>query len=126
MRMRISGKVYGGYTRAKDGWIVTFLMPDGSTHVKHFASIVKEKRHIVPRVTIFDRTAKDLVVEWADEHEAKIISISTPDTILRDLQGTRERLEPNSNQKHPADVLQLPEPNMLGARGDLFVGGGRR
>jgi hypothetical protein len=114
-------KSYGGYTRAKDGCIVTFLMPDGSTEVQHFSSVVRERRHTYPRTTIFDRRPMDLVIEWADEHEAKILSISSPDTILRDLQGTRAPLEAKGNQKHPADVVLFPEYSMLGSRGDLFV-----
>ena len=122
MRRRLSGKAYSGYTRAKDGWIVTFKMPDGTTEVHRFASVVREHdRHKFPRRTVFDRTPRDLTIEWADEHEAKIITISTPDTILRDLQGTRAPLQAKGKQKHPADVVLFPELTMLRERGDLLV-----
>lgn len=50
----------------------------------------------------------------------RLVSYSTPDTILRDLQGTR-MLRKHSRNRHdvPGTELKLPEPNALGKIGRL-------
>ena len=101
---------FGGYSRAKDGCIVTFRMPDGSTQVRHFS----------------DQGYVQQAISWADEHGAKIVCISSPETILRDLQGTREHLEPHSGKKHPPDSIFMPEKAMLRGRMDLYERPGSR
>lgn len=109
-------KAFGSYSRAQYGCIVTFLMPDGSTEVKHFSSVL----HAIRRKLIRDRGYIEQVIDWADEHEAKVTCISTPETILRDLQGTREILEPQRKQKHAADIVSFPERSVLRGRTDLL------
>ena len=137
MRLR-SKNTFSGYERAKHGCIVTFRLPDDSIEVKHFSTIIREQnRHAKkgPRTTFRDQAYVAQAVDWADEHDAKVISISTPETILRDLQGMRSALDPQSTgreglyggmQKHPEDVVRFPERWMLKKRGDLFETPGRR
>lgn len=118
----MSRSTFGSYSRARDGCIVTFRMPDDSLEVHRFSTIISDSR------VLGIRKGKDhmqQVIEWADEHEARIVTISTPETILRDLQGTRAPLDPHPNKKHSPDVVLFPERNMLKARGDLFDDPGR-
>ena len=135
----MSKSTFSGYERAKWGCIVTFRLPDDTIHVKHFSTIIREQnRHGKngPRVTFRDQQYVAQAVDWADQHDATIISISTPETILRDLQGTRAKLQPQRTghpdgrrggmQLHPEDAVRFPERWMLKKRGDLFeVPGGR-
>ncbi len=123
----MSGGSYGGTTRAVDGCIVTFELPDGSVHVERFNQLVRtkgtgwtrEERREGPPYTQQAATR-------ADELGAKIISISTPQTILTDLQGTRVPLDAkrpkDGEMPPPSDTVQFAEGLMLGAIGriDLF------
>ena len=113
---------FGGYTRAKDGCIVTFRMPDGSLEVRRFSVVITHIRRRMHR----DQGYVQQAIDWADEHEAKIVCISSPETILRDLQGTREQLEPTQGKKHPSDSVFMPEKAMLKGRMDLFEYPGSR
>jgi hypothetical protein len=121
--MRMSRTHFGGYSRARDGCIVTFRMPDDSLEVRHFATVISDsRRHGVTK----GQPHIDQLIEWADEHEATVVTISTPETILRDLQGFRSPLDAQTHHKNPADVVTFPERNMLKSRGDLFEQPGRR
>lgn len=62
--------------------------------------------------------------EHADAHSTLIVSLSTPLTIFRDLQGTRGQLEPRHNTTQPPDRIAVPEVSMLGkiGRRDLLKG----
>src|SRR5262245_17226607 len=124
--MWMTRTVFGSYGRARDGCIVTFRMPDGSIEVRRFTTVISDsRRHGIRR----GQYHTEQVIEWADEHEAKIISMSTPETILRDLQGTRAILDPHRTgtegrrggmQANAADHVSFPERYMLRERGDLF------
>jgi hypothetical protein len=128
---------FSGYSRGTDGCIVTFRMPDDSIEVRHFSSIHRTKNRSGKRglrTLIRDTGYAQQAIAWADEHEAKVICISTPETILRDLQGTRVMLErkPTGHdglygrmQQHPSDVVHYPERAMLKTRLDLFETPGR-
>lgn len=55
-----------------------------------------------------------------DDPTYRLVSYSTPDTILRDLQGTRMiRRRGNGRSTSPAVELKLPESYTLGAIGRL-------
>lgn len=124
--------VFSGETRAQDGLIVTFELAGGERLVERFSQLVvegdevriksRQKRHVRVRTRIGPPSIEQAAAR-ADELGAKIVSISSPETILRDLQGSRARLEPQVGQKHPADMLQLPEVMMLGriGRADLAL-----
>lgn len=118
----MSRSMFGSYSRARDGCIVTFQMPDDSLEVRHFSTIISDSRRL--GITKGKDHAQQ-VIEWADEHEARVISISTPETILRDLQGTRAPLDPQSHKKHAADEVRFPERSILKKRLDLFSAPGR-
>jgi hypothetical protein len=118
----MSRSMFGSYSRARDGCIVTFRMPDESLEVRHFSTVISDSRRF--GITKGKNHMQE-VIEWADEHEALVISISTPETILRDLQGTRAPLDPQSHKKHAADMVQFPERAMLRKRLDLFDAPGR-
>lgn len=124
--------LFGGYSRGAYGCIVTFRMPDDSITVRHFSSIMRslnKSGRQGPREVTRDQGYMQQAIEWADGHQAKVISISTPETILRDLQGTRALLEPKPTgreglygtiQRHMSDVVNFPERSMLKGRADLF------
>ncbi len=113
----MSRSTFGSYSRARDGCIVTFRMPDDSIEVRHFATVISDSRRFGIRKGM---NHTDQVIEWADEHGAKVVTISTPETILRDLQGTQAPLDPQPHKRHVADVVRFPEVHMLRKRVDLF------
>ena len=64
------------------------------------------------------------VADYADEQGAKVVSLSTPETIWRDLQGTRAELTPivqrvTRVESQPEDIVRTPEVSMLGRIGRL-------
>jgi hypothetical protein len=116
---------FGSHSRAIDGYIVTFHLAADSIEVRHFTQIVRTDRY---KTVEKGESAAQQAIEWADRHQAKIMTISSPETIARDLMGTRAPLEAKrakdgpagGMQKHPADVVQFPELTMLRGRRDLF------
>lgn len=119
VKRRAGVGVFSGETRAQDGCIVTFELDDGSIHVERFRELVfsSRKEHQDRKATRVGRPHIEQAATRADELGAKIVSICTPQTILTDLQGTRELLE----KRHTQAVL-FPEINLLGKikRLDLF------
>lgn len=89
-------------------------MPDGSVQVKHFCTFIYSTGGRIARK---DTPYIQQAIEWLDEHMAKVISISTPDTILRDLKGTRAVREDRA-----VNMAYVPEPTMLRSRKDLIEG----
>lgn len=130
--MSILKSKMSGAQRAVYGCIATFELPDGTFRSEHFNQTVDEGEVVVVKSrqkrwkrtrTIVGSSALQQAVERADRLDAKIASLTTPETILRDLQGTRAELEVRSDQKNPADTIRFPELAMLGkvGRRDLFV-----
>ena len=113
----MSRSIFGGYSRARDGCIVTYRMPDGTIEVRHFSTVISDSRLAGIKK---GKPHTEQLVEWADQRDAKIVCISTPETIARDLNGTRASLEPQRDHKHPSDVVFFPERWMVGNRGDLL------
>lgn len=114
---------FGGATRAVDGIIVTYQRGT-DRFSKHFAQeIHTTDRNGNSRRSIKTpkETATQQAVEYADAHDAKIVCISSPETILRDLQGTRAELEVRAGKKFRQEGIQLPEVTMLRKRIDLLV-----
>jgi hypothetical protein len=62
------------------------------------------------------------VADYCDEHGLRIVTLSTPRTIMRDLAGSRVE-----RKRGRTSVLRLPEPDLLGqiGRGDLLTKGRR-
>lgn len=60
--------------------------------------------------------------EYADRSDLKITTISTPETIYRDLQGPRSTQDPGASWKK-RDAIYFPESNILGliGRRDLLA-----
>ncbi len=107
---------FGGETRAVDGCITTFELPDGTIVTERFRQVLHTKmKGKVGRKVIKSGGGSYLeqTVARADELDARILCISTPQTILTDLQGDRAM----RNTENP-----FPEPHMLGRLGrqDLF------
>ncbi len=109
------GSAFGGETRAVDGCIVTYELPNGTIHVERFRQVLHTKlkgkagRHTVRSGATYLQQA----ATRADELDAMILSISTPTTILTDMTGHRS----SRNTDQPC-----PEPFMLGTvgRSELF------
>ncbi len=107
---------FGGETRAVDGCITTFQLSDGTIVTERFRQILHTKmKGKLGRKVIRSGggTYLEQTIARADELGAKILCISTPQTILTDLQGDRSM----RNTENP-----FPEPHMLGRLGrqDLF------
>ncbi len=125
-------RYFGGETRAVDGCIVTYELEDGSIHVERFNQTLlhtqtRRKRTLVRLGDPYIEQA----ARRADELGALIVCVSTPQTILTDLQGSREKLEPQRTGREGAkggmqqaapNVVAFPEIYMLGKikRLDLF------
>jgi hypothetical protein len=102
----------GSWSRDLEGCIATFDR-DGERWVRHFSQ----------------RGYVQAAADYADAHEAKIVTLSTPETIWRDLQGTRaplfQRRGPQTGvEKQIVDRVDVPELSMLGkiGRRDLLLG----
>lgn len=99
----------GPDTRRFFGCIAT-LECDGHRYARHFSSLEE-------------------VIAHCDMHGSRIICLSNPDTILRDLGGTRADINYAPNARagsgQPADRVQFPEEKQLGSRKrmDLWAGG---
>ena len=55
--------------------------------------------------------------EYADTHGLLVQTVSTPQTIYRDLHGTREQIGTDKDKTHRSTNMNLPEARMLGAIG---------
>lgn len=113
---------FGGAMRAVDGVIATLEL-DGKIICKHFAQVIHSKRpQDGPRIDTRSPTesSAEQLVEYCDRTGARVVCISSPETILRDLQGTRADLEARPHQKHRQETIQLPEKSMLRGRVDLL------
>ena len=126
--MRRKQSSFSGETRAVDGCIVTFELPDGTVYTERFNQLMsrKQKSKWNRTVTRIGDNYLTQVVKRADELGAKVLCISTPQTILTDLQGTRRSMVTQSVRHR--DETPFPEIRLLGkvGRGDLFkepVGG---
>lgn len=122
---------FGSHARAQDGLIVTFELANGDIKVERFAQLIHTKGGY-KRVEHFtgDRAIKQ-AADRADELDAKILSISSPQTILTDLQGSRQHLDvkptgldgqAGGRQRTVASGCPCPELLMLGmiGRTELF------
>ncbi len=120
--MRRKQGPFSGETRAVDGCIATFELPDGTTQTEHFNQLVsrKQKGKWNRTVTRIGDNYLTQVVDRADELDAKVLCISTPQTILIDLQGTRRPMTAISVQHR--DDTPFPEIRLLAKKGrvDLF------
>ncbi len=120
--MRRKQGPFSGETRAVDGCIATFELPDGTTHTERFNQLLsrKQKGKWNRTVTRIGDNYLTQVVNRADELEAKVLCISTPQTILTDLQGTRRSMEAQSVRS--MDETPFPEIRLLAkvGRGELF------
>ena len=110
--MSRAGLSLGGWTRDIQGCIATFDR-DGERWSRQFAT----------------RGFIQAAAEYADSEGAKVVTISTPETIWRDLQGTRAsltmRLGPQTGIEKPLDArIDIPERTLLGkiGRRDLLLG----
>lgn len=126
-----SSSKFGGDSRARDGCIVTYELPDGQIYVKQFSQLVHTSGGYARVVTVTGESRIKQAADWADAHDAKILSISTPDTILRDLDGTRATINDKKvagggirrgTDQSPAERTDFPERAILGkiGRRDLF------
>jgi hypothetical protein len=111
---------YGSYVKATDGAIVQFVSATG------------ERRTIVARGVpplygaVADEGVKGSLLRAIAEMETwpgewKVETISTPATILTDLQGNRIKQEhrQRGNMSPSASSLHLPEPNLLSMVGRI-------
>lgn len=118
------GGYFGSQTRAADGCIVTFKLPDGSVLVEAFRQVLHSTFRAGLRKTVVDGEPYIVqAVARADDLSAKIVCISTPQTILTDMQGTRAMLNAKpvglpgikgGMQQGPANFVGRPEIQMLG------------
>lgn len=74
----------------------------------------------------FTGSARDALTDaaaHADSRDLRVRTISTPQTIYRDLHGTREQLDTDKDKKHRSTGTNTPEARMLGmiGRKDLLV-----
>ncbi len=119
---------YGGSTRAADGCIATFELPDGEILVEQFTQLVRtsQKRTWKRASHVEGAPYIEQAAQRADELGARIISLSTPQTILTDLQGTRVPLRAKrlrqGEEPQPSAAVPFPETLMLSGIGrvDLF------
>lgn len=102
----------GAWSRDQEGCIATFDR-DGERWPKSFTQ----------------RGYVQAAADYADAHGAKIVTLSTPETIWRDLQGTRAPLTMRRGlqtgiAKPIVDRVDVPELSMLGkiGRRDLLLG----
>ncbi len=124
---------FGSETRAVDGIIVTFELEDGKIWMEHFWRVPRTKslRWRRRKTTYDGAPAIDQVVERADQLGAKVLCLSTPSTVLTDLQGSRAKLKAQRTgvegskggmQQAAPNHVGFPEIQMLGKAGrmDLF------
>jgi hypothetical protein len=110
---------FGSQTRAADGCIVTFELPNGDLVTERFNEIVRTRgSHWQRASTREDGPYVKQAAARADELGAKITCISTPQTILTDLKGTRGSLDDTGVR----NAIWYPEIYMLGKikRLDLY------
>jgi hypothetical protein len=122
---------FGSEVRAAAGCIVTFELEDDSVVVEHFNQLIGLRKRGTKSTPRIGTPYIEQAAARADELGAKIITISTPQTILTDLQGTRAPLEAKPTgvdglkggmQQAPTNYVAHPELRMLGriGRTDLF------
>jgi len=120
MQRRHNG-YFGGDVRAEDGVIATLEL-DGRRFSKHFAQVIHSKgdrRRVKTKQPL--ESPNQQVIDYCDRTGAKVVCLSSPETIMRDLQGTRAEIEIRGNRKQLEDVVRMPEQTMLGGRLDLLV-----
>lgn len=110
---------FGSYTRATDGCIVTFQLENGERIVERFAQILRTTYGYAKVLKKEGDPYLEQAAQRADELGAQIVCISTPDTILRDLKGTRDRLGEVGDTRNRNSGVRLPESSMLGKIGRL-------
>jgi hypothetical protein len=110
---------WGGETRAADGCITTFQLEDGTIHVERFSQLVFSTQGYARVMEKVGAPFIEQAAARADELGARIVSISTPATIWRDLQGTRAQQKQTGPQTQASDDIQLPERTLLGRIGRL-------
>lgn len=123
---------FGGDTRAQDGVIATLEL-DGERFCIHRSQVIHSHglyRGIAARaywrrsVKTPKESSVQQIIDYCDKTGAKIVCLSTPDTILRDLQGTRAELEIRPGKKNMSEEIHYPEKAMLGKRLDLLLNRG--
>src|SRR5438128_6635753 len=98
------------------------------TGIKELIMSGDEKKEYGCIVSFSDGTTKHFrgekylqqVADFADQFEVKIVTISNPSTIYRDMQGTRKPFETKRRQLR--DIIHNPEPAMMAQikRSDLL------
>jgi hypothetical protein len=118
---------FGGTTKAVDGVIATFEL-DGERFSRHFYQVLHTKEFTDDcgkRVRTVSKqpieSPNRQVIDYCDKTGAKVVCISSPETIMRDLQGSRADLKQRPHQKHRQNSIQLPELNMLAGRNDVLL-----
>jgi hypothetical protein len=92
-------------------------MTDGdSTVARHFAGD--------------GRQATRAAAHYCDTHGLRIVCLSTPETVYRDMQGTRAEMDTHlrlriTGSAQPRDIANRPETTMLGGIGRLDLLEGR-
>lgn len=98
------------------------LNPEQRKEVGFLVTLVRGDEERTMHVTGPRKASLREVAELCDREGWLVQSLSTPESILRDLQGSRQYAE-NARRK-AQDALALTESSMLGGIGrvDLFVG----
>ncbi len=131
---RPAPQAFGSWTRATDGMIVTFELPNGDLWVEHFTQPIGQgpvKDGVRGKTTRQGISPVEQAAARADVLDAKIVTLSSPQTILTDLQGTRAILDgkptgtpgiQGGRQQGPANFVAFPEIQMLSkiGRSDLL------
>lgn len=114
MRHRIAPMTITPAQRFATGVIATMIAADGTTHTLHFTGEGSD--------------AVRACAAYCDAHAYRVVTLSSPLTIYRDLQGWRRNDTPTNRRRVAStekvdDKLQLPEPFMLGliGRRDLLA-----
>lgn len=102
--MKRAGSLVNQEQRFATGMIATLRMSHGALRAQHFTGTGTE--------------ATRAVAAFCDTHGARIVSLCTPDTIYRDLQGSRAidvwTAQRRRRREHRVD---LPEDRILAAIG---------
>lgn len=112
----------GSQERATKGFILQAIGPGGERRwwVKRAAGDTKK-----PNATMGELLRETVAEIDALPGQWKVETISTPETVYRDLQGSRGELAPRNLRRNGygeplvSEHLALPEPQMLGLIGRL-------
>jgi uncharacterized ubiquitin-like protein YukD len=122
--------IFGGTTKAIDGVIATLEL-DGVRSVRHFYQVLNsestEKRTAtggVIRTVTKDpiESPNQQLIDYCDRTGSRIVSISSPETIARDLRGPRVDSGVRPGKKHRQMNVKIPEVHMVEGRLDLLLG----